>query len=161
MQISIIAAGDKMPIWVKECCDDYYRRLPKPFSVKQIEISLEKRSSSQSTAKTRFRETQRLLNAVPENDWLVVLDEKGKHFTTQAFAEKMSAWQEQQRNISFVIGGPDGIDFSCKIDGRKQWPDQRWSLSSLTFPHPLVRVLLAEQVYRGWSVIAGHPYHRD
>ncbi len=150
-----------MPDWVYRCCDDYLQRLPRPFSVRQREIALEKRSASQSVATTRQRETSRLLSAVPSGDWLVVLDEKGRSFTTQAFAEQFANWREQQRNISFVIGGPDGIDFDCEAEGRRHWPDLRWSLSPLTFPHPLVRVVLAEQIYRGWSVIAGHPYHRE
>ena len=161
MQITIIAAGEKMPSWVYDCCKDYLQRLPRPFNVRQLEIPLEKRSANQSVEKTRQRETERLLKAVPANDWLVVLDERGKSFTTRAFAQQLGQWREQQRNLSFVIGGPDGIDFGCELPDRKQWPDFRWSLSPLTFPHPLVRVLLAEQIYRGWSVLAGHPYHRE
>ena len=161
MQISIIAAGAKMPQWVHECCQDYYRRLPRPFVVREVQIALEKRSAGQSTDKIKRRETERLLKEVPAGDWLVALDENGQCCSTAAFARQLEGWKDQGRNVSFIIGGPDGIDFSCQTKVRRHWPDQKWSLSPLTFPHPLVRVLLAEQVYRGWSVLAGHPYHRE
>jgi len=161
MQISIIAAGTRMPQWVQQCCDDYLRRLPRPFSVREVQVALEKRSSGQSTDKVKQRETLRLLSEVPAGDWLVALDEQGRCCTTAEFASQLASWRDEGRNVSFLIGGPDGIDFSCVSKGRQKWPDQRWSLSPLTFPHPLVRVLLAEQIYRGWSVVAGHPYHRE
>lgn len=150
-----------MPVWVQQCCKDYLRRIPKPFSVREVEVPAEKRSSGQSTDKIKQRETERLLKEVPDGDWLVALDEHGKCFSTAEFAQQLDSWKNQARDVSFIIGGPDGLDFSCQSAHRKHWPDQKWSLSPLTFPHPLVRVILSEQLYRGWSVLAGHPYHRE
>ncbi|NNC54970.1 MAG: 23S rRNA (pseudouridine(1915)-N(3))-methyltransferase RlmH [Pseudomonadales bacterium] len=160
MKITIIAAGKKMPAWVYQCCDDYYQRLPAEYQVATHEIALEQRGKSQSTDVTRTRETQRLLQQVPANDYIIALSENGDTVSTGQFAGRLDAWREQSKNITFVIGGPDGLDFSASVNGLARWPHWRCSLSALTFPHPLVRVILAEQLYRAWSVVAGHPYHR-
>jgi 23S rRNA (pseudouridine1915-N3)-methyltransferase len=161
MRISILAVGKKMPAWVYDCCDDYFQRLPSDYQINVQEIALEKRSKNQSAEKTRMRETQRLLQMVPENDFIVALTEDGQAISTRKFAGRIERLRDESRNISFLIGGPDGLDFSVQNNGLKHWPDWRCSLSLLTFPHPLVRVILAEQIYRAWSVLAGHPYHRD
>ena len=160
-----------MPAWVYNCCDDYYQRLPAEYQLVTQEIALEKRSKNQSTQITRARETRRLLELVPANDFIVALSEDGQAVSTQQFSERLGAWRERSLNVSFLIGGPDGLDFTVARDdakansnghsNTKAWPDWRCSLSALTFPHPLVRVILAEQVYRAWSVLAGHPYHRE
>lgn len=167
MQISIIAIGNKMPAWVVENCADYFRRMPSELSVVLVEVAAEKRSKNQSVDAIRRRETQRLLQAVPVANTIVALDERGQSLTTERLAKKMDHWQMDGRDISFLIGGPDGLDFSVaaleKPNSTKTrpWPDLRWSLSDLTFTHPMVRVILAEQLYRAWSVSVGHPYHRD
>ena len=167
MQISIIAIGNKMPAWVVDNCADYFRRMPAEWSVVLVEVAAEKRCKNQSVDAIRRRETQRLLQAVPVANTIVALDERGQSFTTNNLAKKMDHWQMDGRDISFLIGGPDGLDFSVaaleKPNSTKtrHWPDLRWSLSDLTFTHPMVRVILAEQLYRAWSVSVGHPYHRD
>lgn len=161
MKISIIAAGNKMPAWVDSCCKEYIQRLPHEMDVSIREVAIEKRRKSQSVEKLRQLETQRLIESVPANDLVVVLDEKGQAVTTQKLAAKLKDWQIEARNVSFLIGGPDGFDFSLIEKKQKKLPDWRWSLSELTFPHPMVRVILAEQIYRAWSILAGHPYHRD
>lgn len=165
MRITVISVGDKMPRWVSDCCDDYYRRLPASYQLQQLELPMEKRSKNQSTDVLRQRDTQRLLDAVStpdrRSDIVVALDERGKSYTTQQFSDQFQRWQDTGSNVSFLIGGPDGIDFSQSAKQREHWPDLRWSLSALTFPHPMVRVILAEQLYRVWSVVAGHPYHRE
>ena len=160
MQISIVAAGNKMPVWVDDVCNDYLQRMPAEFQIRVIEVSAEKRSKNQSMQAARRRETERLLAAVPANDYLIALDEHGRSLTTDQLANQFIQWQQHAKNLCFMIGGADGFDFSVQRKGHKNWPDWRWSLSSLTYPHPLVRVILAEQLYRAWSVTIGHPYHR-
>lgn len=161
-----------MPAWVNDCCSDYIKRMPSEFGLRLIEVAAEKRSKSQSLEATRQRETARLLEAVPKGSFIVALDERGSAPTTKALAQKLQQWQMDGRDISLLIGGPDGIDFSQPLSaktgsnsggggGGKAWPDWRLSLSALTLPHPMVRVLLVEQLYRAWSLGAGHPYHRE
>ena len=167
MQISIVAIGSKRPAWVLENCASYCRRMPAELAVNIIEVPAEKRSKNQSIEITRRRETQRLLEAVPAANYIIALDEHGQTLSTEKLSKKMQQWQMDGRDISFLIGGPDGLDFSVsnKVSGSKtapaHWPDSKLSLSSLTFPHPLVRVVLTEQLYRAWSISIGHPYHRE
>lgn len=169
MQITIIAIGNKMPAWVDANCDEYFRRMPKDWSLKLIELPAQKRGKNQSIDAVRRKETEQLLAAVPDKNYLVVLDERGQSISTALLAKKLNAWQLDGRDICLLIGGPDGIDFSVFVDlktagsksGKTQRPEWRWSLSPLTFPHPLVRVIVAEQLYRAWSVSTGHPYHRE
>ena len=164
MQITIVAIGNKMPAWVNTNCDEYFRRMPKDFSLKLIELPAQKRSKNQSIDAIRRKETERLLAAVPDRNNIVVLDERGQSISTRLLAKKLDGWQLDGRDICLLIGGPDGIDFSVFAEGKtakslgSEW---RWSLSPLTFPHPLVRVIVAEQLYRAWSVSTGHPYHRE
>ena len=164
MQISIIAIGNKMPAWVNANCYEYFRRMPKDLSLKLIEVPAQKRSKKQSIDAIRRKETQQLLAAVPERNNIVVLDERGQSISTRLLAKKINDWQLDGRDVCLIVGGPDGIDFSVLAQGRLgnylgyEW---RWSLSSLTFPHPLVRVIVAEQLYRAWCVSTGHPYHSE
>jgi len=153
-----------MPAWVNDCCSDYVKRMPPEFALRLIEVAAEKRSKSQSLEATRQRETARLLQAVPKGSYIVALDERGSAPDTRELAQKLQQWQMDGRDVSLLIGGPDGIDFTVPLPDKantKAWPDWRLSLSALTFPHPLVRVILFEQLYRAWSLGAGHPYHRE
>lgn len=161
-----------MPAWVADNCSDYMRRMPSELKVVMLEVPAEKRSKNQSLEMIRRRETQRLLQAVPLGDTIVALDEHGQSASTKVLAKKLEYWQMDGRDVSFLIGGPDGLDFSVsrqeksaaaknKSPQSQQWPDWRMSLSALTFPHPIVRVILAEQLYRAWSLSIGHPYHRE
>ncbi len=168
MRISIVAAGTKMPNWVVDPCNDYLRRMPAECKVSFVEVALEKRSKSQSLAIVKKRETLRLLAAIPANDYIVTLDEKGQSVSTEKLAKKLSQWQMSGKNITLLIGGPDGLDFNVMAEAcagsakfNRKSPDWKWSLSALTLPHPMVRVLLAEQLYRAWSINTGHPYHRE
>ena len=164
MQISIIAIGNKMPAWVNANCDEYFRRMPKDLSMKLIELPSQKRGKNQSIDVIRRKETEQLLAAVPDKNNIVVLDERGQSVSTCLLAKKLHNWQLDGRDVCLIIGGPDGIDFSVFADSKvvkslgSEW---RWSLSKLTFPHSLVRVIVVEQLYRAWSVSTGHPYHRE
>ena len=150
-----------MPNWVLDTCADYLKRLPREYKVEIVEVAAERRSKSQSIESARSKETQRLLDAIPNGDYVVALDEKGDQLPTKKLAGKLSAWGDQGRNVSILLGGADGFDYRCNAKNRQAWPDWHWSLSKMTFPHPLARVIVAEQLYRAWSVLTGHPYHRE
>lgn len=156
MHIHLIAVGQKMPGWVKQGYEEYSKRLPQNFSLKLVEIASGPRSKSSGPKRAIEEESPKILNAIPNNAHVIVLDEGGKQWTTLQLAEQVRNWMQGGRDIALLVGGPDGLSQECK-----RRAEQRWSLSKLTLPHPLVRVLLAEQLYRAWSVIQGHPYHRE
>ena len=156
MLIRVVAVGTRMPVWVGAAVDDYTKRLPAGFTVELREVRAETRSSTGSAAAWMQKEAGRIETALPATCRIVVLDERGKDLDTRRLAERMRAWQEDARPVAILIGGPDGLDPALKARA-----DETIRLSSLTLPHPLVRVLLAEQLYRGWSILAGHPYHRE
>ncbi len=155
MRIKLLAVGTRMPAWVEEGIAEYRKRLPAEFSLEIQEISLAKRGKNADIRRARQQEAEALLKAVPKDDVLVALDVEGRAISTEMLAQKLNEWHMDGRNLSLLIGGPDGLDESCLKQSQ-----QRWSLSAMTLPHPLVRVLLAEQVYRAWSILQGHPYHR-
>lgn len=155
MHIHLIAVGTRMPAWVTSGYEEYARRLPRECSLKLIEIPLSKRRKTQSAEKNRQEEGRAMLAAVPDGATVVALDVRGKTWSTEVLATRLQDWLQAGRNIALLVGGPDGLADECLSRA-----DLRWSLSALTLPHALVRVLLAEQLYRAWTVIQGHPYHR-
>ncbi len=156
MQLRILAVGGKMPAWVNEGVDEYGKRLPRELSLTWREIPLAKRGKDANADKLRAAEGEQLLKAIPAGDKVIALDVQGKRLSTDALAEHLRDWQMSGNNYSFLIGGPDGLAPECLA--RADW---RWSLSDLTLPHPLVRVVLAEQLYRAWTITVNHPYHRS
>ena len=156
MHIHLIAVGQKMPDWVKTGYDEYAKRLPQNFSLKLVEIAPGHRSKSADPKRAIEEESNKILSAIPNGAHVIALDEHGKQWRTQQLANQMRDWMQEGRDIALLVGGPDGLSKQCK-----QKAQQLWSLSSLTLPHPLVRVFLAEQLYRAWSVTQGHPYHRE
>jgi 23S rRNA (pseudouridine1915-N3)-methyltransferase len=156
MRISIIAVGTRMPAWVNQGVEEYCRRLPRELNVQWREIPLARRSRDSKAAQLQEREGEQILKAVPAGDRVVALDVQGKRLSTEQLAGQLSAWQMSGDNYSVLIGGPDGLSPQCL-----ERADVRWSLSDLTLPHPLVRVLLAEQLYRAWTITVNHPYHRE
>ena len=155
MRIHLIAVGTRMPQWVQYGYEEYAKRLPKECQLVLKEIEPAKRSKTTTVAKLKSDEKKRILAALPKEALVVALDVKGKNVSTEQLAEKMSEWMFAGRDIALLVGGPDGLDEECLR--LAQW---KWSLSALTFPHPIVRVILAEQLYRAWSVTQNHPYHR-
>ena len=155
MRISIIAVGTKMPAWVDQGIDEYCRRLPRELNLQWREIPLARRTRDARAAQLMEREGEQILKAVPAGDRVIALDVKGKRLSTAGLARELSAWQMSGDNFSLLVGGPDGLSPQCL-----QRANSRWSLSDLTLPHPLVRVLLAEQLYRAWTITVNHPYHR-
>lgn len=155
MKLRILAIGHKMPTWVELGCAEYLKRMPREATVEVVEFKPDKRAAGKGGEQVREAEGARILEATGR-DFLVVLDERGKSVTTLQLAEKFTGWLGGGRDISLAIGGADGLHESVK-----QRADWMWSLSPLTLPHGMVRVLLAEQLYRAWTVINNHPYHRE
>jgi 23S rRNA (pseudouridine1915-N3)-methyltransferase len=160
MLIRIVAVGQRMPAWVDMAVAEYLKRLPPEIKVEMCPVKTEARGTDSrkpaATLALMAREAQRIRAQLPARCTLVVLDERGEDLTTTALAKRLAAWQLQAAPVAIVIGGPDGIDPPLRAEAH-----QAIRLSSLTLPHGLVRVLLAEQLYRAWSVNAQHPYHRE
>lgn len=155
MKLKLLAVGQKMPQWVSDGYQEYARRLPRDCSLNLIEIAPAKRGKTSQPQQWMQEESKRILSHIDASDHVVALDVIGKSWSTPQLAENLATWQQQGSDVSLVIGGPDGLDPACL-----QRANQRWSLSALTLPHPLVRVLLAEQLYRAWTILQNHPYHR-
>ncbi len=153
--ILIAAVGQKLPDWVTIACEDYLARFPANFKVLLNEVKAEPRTSGKSVNEMRLLEAQRLVNAVSDCEVTIALDERGKNLSTSAFANFLEKLEPQTRAIGFLIGGPDGLD-----DALKKQCDHQICLSAMTLPHGLARVLLVEQLYRAWSLLNRHPYHR-
>ncbi|BBO59700.1 23S rRNA (pseudouridine(1915)-N(3))-methyltransferase RlmH [Mycoavidus sp. B2-EB] len=155
MKLWILAVGHKMPDWIRCGVDEYVKRMPPELALEVREIKPEPRSTRHNTASLLNAEKQRIEAARPKNARLVVLDEHGQAWTTQQLAQILPSWREDGRDIAFVIGGADGLDRAFH-----QQADLVLRVSSFTLPHAIVRVLLAEQLYRAWSITQQHPYHR-
>jgi 23S rRNA (pseudouridine1915-N3)-methyltransferase len=155
MKINLLAVGQKMPSWVELGYKEYAHRMPAEAKLELKEIVPGKRGKNADIKRIIQDEGQRIQAAIPKNNRIVVLDVKGKAWSTEQLAERMDSWMQSGQDISLLVGGPEGL--SAEI---RQQADEHWSLSALTFPHPLVRVILAEQLYRAWSVLRNHPYHR-
>ncbi len=145
-----------MPGWVRERYDDYVTRLGSALKVELTQIEAGARSAARSARSAMQAEGKRILAAVRKDDYVVTLDERGSQMTTRELAGWLGTRMQQGRDVAFLIGGPDG--FAPEVLARGNF---RWSLSKLTFPHALVRVILAEQLYRAHGVLTNHPYHRD
>lgn len=144
-----------MPDWVDAASDDFIKRLPAEIKINTILLPLIKRGKNPDIPRIIRDESRKLLAAVPKDSLLVVLDVLGKPVTTMKFSSILETWLQQGQDVSIVIGGPDGMS-----DELLSSASLKLSLSALTFPHPLVRVILLEQIYRAWSILNNHPYHR-
>jgi 23S rRNA (pseudouridine1915-N3)-methyltransferase len=156
MKLHVFAVGRKMPAWVNAGFDEYARRMPRTLRVELMEIKPAARTGGEQSAQWLRIEAQRIRAAVPAGCVQVVLDERGKLPTTDEFARRLESWQRDARPVAFIIGGADGIAWEFQ-----RGADWLLALSRLTLPHGLTRVLLAEQLYRAASLLAGHPYHRE
>lgn len=155
MHIKVLAVGTKMPAWVEQGVSEYSKRLPAELKFDIRELALGKRGKGADVARAIRTEGEQMLAAIAADDYVVALDVLGKPWSTEQLAGQLQQWQMAGRNVCLLVGGPDGLAPSCL-----QRADQRWSLSALTLPHPLVRVILAEQLYRAWTINNNHPYHR-
>lgn len=156
MQINLISVGHRMPSWVQQGYDEYAKRMPRECELVLKEITLGKRGKNSDVAKIVKDEGDRMIKAVSARTNVVVLDISGESWTTQELSLAMKRWMESGQNIALMVGGPEGL-----ADSVRDSATESWSLSRLTFPHPLVRVVVAEQLYRAWSLLNNHPYHRE
>ncbi|MGI9342608.1 MAG: 23S rRNA (pseudouridine(1915)-N(3))-methyltransferase RlmH [Gammaproteobacteria bacterium] len=156
MRITMFAVGTRMPRWVDEGVDVYRRRLPPQIKLDIDEVPLGNRSARGDVSVAQRKEADQLLKRAGSADRIVALDERGAEWTSVELGRRMNEWQSDATNVALLIGGPDGLTEDCR-----QRADDVWALSRLTLPHGLVRVVLAEQIYRAWTIIQGHPYHRE
>ena len=156
MKLIVVAVGLRVPDWAQTAWDDYAKRFPPELKIELKTVKTEPRLGGRTTEQVKAAERQRLEAALPRGVRVVALDEHGSSLTTVALAARVRQWQLGGGDVALLIGGPDGLDPLLL-----QAADERIRLSDLTLPHAMVRVLLAEQLYRAWSINTGHPYHRE
>lgn len=155
MRLRLLAIGTRMPAWVDAGFGDYARRLAGDISLELVEISAGRRGKGADLARLKEQEGEALLAALRPQERVIALDVLGRTLSTGDLADTLKAWQVDGRPAALLIGGPEGLSRAVL-----ERADETWSLSRLTLPHPLVRIVAAEQLYRAWSVLKGHPYHR-
>lgn len=155
MKINIIAIGTKMPPWVEQGFSEYQKRLPKECELILTELPMTPRTKTGNSSLWKEKDSEALLKAIAPQSLVIALDERGKDYSSEQLAVKLQNWRESTQHLSLLIGGPDGLSDACKARAAATW-----SLSSLTLPHPLVRIIVAEQIYRAWTLLHEHPYHR-
>lgn len=156
MRLIMIAVGNKMPTWISQGFAEYSRRFPRDLSLELVEITPGKRGKNADIARILDKEGELTLAAVPKGARVVTLEVEGKPWTTPQLAQQLNKWQIDSRDVALLIGGPEGLAPACIAAS-----EQKWSLSPLTLPHPMVRVILAESLYRAHSINTNHPYHRE
>lgn len=155
MQIQIIAVGQKLDGWVYQGVNEYLKRMPPECQVTVVEIPAGKRGKNADIARIVEDEGKKILAAIPAQAHVIAMEVQGTLWSTERLSAEMEKWLFSGQNIALLVGGPEGLSNACR-----NCAQEKWSLSSLTLPHPLVRLLLAEQLYRAWSLLKGHPYHR-
>jgi 23S rRNA (pseudouridine1915-N3)-methyltransferase len=156
MHMRLIAVGDRQPPWVDAAFDDYALRLPKAWQFSLLAIPVPRRGRGSGGRAAMAAEEQKILAAIRPQEQIVLLDERGEQPGSRQFSDRLQRWQAGGQDLGFIIGGPDGVS-----DAVRSRADFCWSLSKLTLPHGLARVLFIEQLYRAWSIETGHPYHRE
>ena len=155
MKIKILSLGEKPPKWVADGYDEYKMRLSKVIPLELVELPIAKRTKTGNPTIWMAQEAKTILSKLNDNDHLVILDVASKVISTEELAQKMDNWKQNSPNVAILIGGPDGIDDSIKAIAK-----ERISISKMTFPHPIVRIIIAEQLYRAHTILEGHPYHK-
>lgn len=155
MQLVIAAVGHKMPAWIETGFQEYAKRMPPECRIILKEIKPVERSGSRTAETVMAQEREKIEAALPKGARVIALDERGRDWTSVQLSQQMVQWQQDGRDVAFVIGGADGLD-----PGFKAGADTLIRISSMTLPHGMVRVMLAEQLYRAWSITQNHPYHR-
>lgn len=155
MKVTLLTISHRQPAWVVQGCAEYERRLPREWAFRVVEVKPAPRSGNVAIERVQAAEAERLRAALPKTCRTIALDERGEACTTERLAARFRAWQQEGRDLAFIIGGADGMDPELLAGS-----DSRLSLSPLTLPHGLVRIVVAEQLYRVASVLSGHPYHR-
>lgn len=155
MRIWLIAVGTRMPDWVQTAYADYAARLPHECRLELVEIAPAQRGKNADIARAKQQEGEKILKALPRDTLVVALDEHGQQLSSTDWSRELRQWMQSGRDTALLIGGPDG--HAPEVLARA---DRKWGLSKLTLPHALVRVFVAEQLFRAWSLLANHPYHR-
>lgn len=155
MHIDLICVGQKMPLWIETGFNEYAKRLPPSCRLNLIEIPLRKRTKNADLTRLQRQEGEQMLVAIAQGAFVIALDECGKAWNSLQLAEQLAHWMQEYSTCALLVGGPDGLSTKCL-----QRAQQRWSLSNLTLPHQLVRIIVAEQLYRAWTLLSNHPYHR-
>jgi 23S rRNA (pseudouridine1915-N3)-methyltransferase len=155
MLIRLIAVGNKMPDWVTAGYEEYSKRLPAGYTLKLVEITPEKRGKQADIKRIIEKESDKILAMMKPGNLVVALDVLGQPWSTEQLSQSLQTWHGENREVDLLVGGPEGLSQSCREKAHL-----KWSLSSLTLPHPLVRIVVAEQIYRAWSILTNHPYHR-
>lgn len=155
LKITVIAMGSKLPAWVTAGSQEYAKRLQENVQLKLIEVPLIKRGKASDISRILEKESLQILNALPHDALLIALDVEGTSYSSPSLAEKLLQWQLTHSHLCFIIGGPEGL--SAKVVNNCQ---EKWSLSRLTLPHPMVRIFLLEALYRAWAINNKHPYHK-
>lgn len=155
MRIRLVAVGHRMPAWVEAGVDEYRKRLTQDLTLDIVEIPAGKRVKNADIARLTDKEGEHMLASLHTSEHVIALDVKGKSLSTESMAARLAQLMQAGKPLALLVGGPEGLAPTCLARA-----DEKWSLSPLTLPHPLVRVLLAEQLYRCWTLIKGHPYHR-
>jgi 23S rRNA (pseudouridine1915-N3)-methyltransferase len=156
VKLLVVAVGTRMPAWVDAGFVDYARRMPRDARLELAEVKPENRSSGRTVGRLLEAEEKRILSAVPAGSLRIALDERGTLLATAELASRMERWRHTGSDLAFIIGGADGL-----AESLKRGAAFKWSLTPLTLPHGLARVVLAEQLYRAVSILHNHPYHRD
>jgi 23S rRNA (pseudouridine1915-N3)-methyltransferase len=156
MKLLVVAVGHKMPDWIATGFSEYTKRMPREAKIELIELKPEPRTTGKTVAQIMEGEAQRILAALPANCLRIALDERGAQWTTRQLADRMQSWMREGHDVAFIIGGADGLHETVKNGAQ-----QLLALSALTLPHGMVRILLAEQLYRAYSLLHNHPYHRE
>lgn len=155
MRVNIIAIGERMSDWVQAGYEEYARRLATAMPLNLVEIPAEKRGKSADIKRIMDKEAKRMLQAIPANAYVVALDREGQSWSTEKLAQHLGQWQQDGNDLAILIGGPEGMSQACLARAQTHL-----SFSAMTFPHPLIRIMLAEQLYRAWSILQNHPYHK-
>ena len=156
MQFDLIAIGKRMPVWVDSAFTEYSKRLPKKINFNLIEIAPAARSKNINPEQLKKIEEEKITTSITNNSLVIALDEKGKSINSRELSIELQTWIDNQQHVSILVGGADGLSPSIKNKA-----DEIWSLSKMTLPHNLVRIVIIEQIYRAWSIINHHPYHRE
>lgn len=155
MRMHLICVGTRMPRWVAEGFDDYARRFPRGCDLRLVEIPKARHGRSFEVSRARAEEAARILAAIPPGCWTVALDGGGSEWSTEGLAGRLGAWMQSGLDLAWIVGGVEGLDPGCRSR-----VNELWSLSPLTFPHAMVRLIVVEQLYRACSILRKHPYHR-
>ena len=156
MQLQIIAVGQKMPTWVENACADYLKRMPRELKISVTTIAVAQRNRGGSIEQLKQQEASQIMKKMPRGSFSIALDERGKQWSSKKWSQQLESWMREHPRVNLIIGGPDGLTDECR-----EACSQTIALGTMTMPHALVRVVLIEQIYRAWTLLSGHPYHRE